>query len=115
MQQAEIPQPGQRVDDSAAAAAGLCRNRVERRVEPAGPVVQEVECQRVERRQSGATDHAAMPAGLACIAIPASRLMPELRGGLTGHRRESDRPGDAAAPYRPGRAALWETGQNSGN
>ena len=51
-QQPEIAQPGERIDDGAAAAAGLARDRVERRVEPAGPVVQEVEQQHVERRRA---------------------------------------------------------------
>ena len=115
VQQPEIAQPGERVDDGAAAAAGLVRDRVERRVEPAGAVVQEVEQQHVQHAERGAADDAAMPAGLARLAIPSPGLVPELRGLLAGHRRESHRAGDAAAPYGPGRAGLGEAGQNGGN
>jgi hypothetical protein len=76
MQQAKLLKTPQRVDDGAAAHAGLGGDCVERRVETAGRVIEEVEEQRVQHREAGAPDHPAVLPRQVGLAVEAAGLLP---------------------------------------
>src|SRR5271166_1557953 len=116
MQQAKLLKTAQCVDHGAAAHAGFGGNGVERRIETAGCIIEEVEQQRVKHREGGAANHAAVLPRQVRLAVEAARLLPASSSFLSLQLLKLYLAGGAVFPHRPSGIGLWpqriESGQD---